>query len=171
MVEQRKNKEIPFRKYEEECASVVKNILLGVQYIHDTHEIIHRDIKPGNILLKHRNDISSLKICDFGLANKVGIGLFDQNYEKVGTIIYQAPEQMNEAPSYGKAVDVWATGMIMYELLTKGGHPMLGRDIYKSVVMTVNEYKNVMNKDPVDFKISKHLKHVSKMAKSLLKNL
>lgn len=169
--DQREIKNQSIEKYEEQCGKIIKNILLGIQYIHDSHEIIHRDIKPGNILFLHKNDINSLKICDFGLANKVGIGLFDQNYEKVGTIMYQAPEQMNESPYYSKPIDIWATGMIMYEMLSRGGHPILGKDIYQNVLMTVNEYKETMNNDEVKFKITKHLKHVSKLAKSLLKNL
>ena len=41
--------------YEEEWAMIVKQILLGLQYIHDKHELIHRDIKPGNILFHCKN--------------------------------------------------------------------------------------------------------------------
>ena len=43
-----------------------------------------------------------IKIADFGLANKVGVGFNDQNSDKVGTTIYEAPEQINGV-SYGKA--------------------------------------------------------------------
>jgi serine/threonine protein kinase len=127
--------------YEEKWALIIKNILVGVQYIHDKHEMLHRDIKPGNILFLHKDDLNSLEIWDFGLANNVGIGLFDQNYEKVGTIMYQAPELINETPSYGKAADIWAVGMILYELLSKGGHPILGKDIHHNLRMTVEDYK------------------------------
>lgn len=162
---------LSIEEYEEEWSKIIKNVLLGLQYIHDTYEIIHRDIKPGNILFLHKNDISSLKIWDFGLATKVGSGLFDQNYEKVGTIMYQAPEQMIDTSYYSKPIDIWAAGMIMYELLSKGGHPILGKDIYKNLTMTVNDYKNAMKNNESCFKITKRLKSISKMAKSLLKFL
>ena len=133
--------------------------------------MIHRDIKPGNILFMHKNDISSLKICDLGLATNLGTGLFDQNYEQVGTLMYQSPEQMNESPSYGKPVDIWAIGMIMYELLTKGGHPLLGELIHKEVVLSADAYKDIMINNTSKFVIMKNLKSVSKHAKSLIKNL
>lgn len=47
--------------------------------------------------------------------------------------MYQAPELINESPSYGKASDIWGVGMVLYELLSKGGHPILGKDIHKNV--------------------------------------
>lgn len=105
------------------------------------------------------------------MANKVGTGLFDQNYENVGTIMYQAPEQMSETPSYGKAADMWAVGMIMYELLSKGGHPILGEDIHQHIRLTVDQYKEKMNKNQVKLKYPRSFKNMSKLAKNLLKNL
>ena len=51
---------------------------------------------------------------------------------------------MNDT-SYGKAVDMWATGMIMYELLTKGGHPFLGDNIHQFDKMKIDEYKQMLN--------------------------
>jgi calcium/calmodulin-dependent protein kinase I len=168
---QRSKKTVTQKEYEEKCALIIKNIFRGVSYIHDSHEMIHRDLKPGNILFGNKDDLTSVKICDFGLANKMGTGLFDQNYEKVGTLMYQAPEQMNEMPSYGKPVDVWAVGMIMYELLTKGGHPMLGIDIHQNVLMTVFEYKEHMINNPDQFNILNNIKQASRLAKNLLKRL
>lgn len=157
--------------YEEKWSLIIKNILLGVQYIHDQYEMLHRDIKPGNIIFLRKDDLSSLKVWDFGLANNVGIGLFDQNYEKVGTIMYQAPELIDESPSYGKASDIWSVGMILYELLSKGGHPILGKDIHKKVGMKVEEYKEKVMKNQIKFKFTKNMRNISKLAKNLLKNL
>ena len=88
----------------------------------------------------------------------------------MGTIIYQAPEQMSDA-SYGKAVDLWATGMIMYELLTKGGHPFIGDDIHKFERIKIEEYRQLLSSKWNKFKASKSIKHISKLAKHLLNNL
>ena len=106
------------------------------------------------------------------MANKVGTGLFDQNYENVGTIMYQAPEQMDDTHSYGKAADLWTVGMIIYEMISKGGHPILGEDIHANIKMTVDEYKEIMNKNQVKFKVTKRIRsYVTKLGKHLIKNL
>lgn len=133
--------------------------------------MIHRDLKPANILFLRKNDLTSVRICDFGLANKVGIGLFDQNYENVGTIMYQAPEQMDESHSYAKAADLWAVGMIMYEMITQGGHPVLGKDIHRSIKITISDYKKRMDKYDVNQDESQRFKNVSYLAKNLIENL
>ena len=44
-----------YKNHESECAEIVKEILSGLKYIHEEHELIHRDIKPGNILLTKSN--------------------------------------------------------------------------------------------------------------------
>ena len=171
IIRQQRSKVKDTQKHEEDCAKIVKHILLGVQYIHYNHEIIHRDLKPGNILFKKNNDLSSLKIWDFGLANTVGVGFFDQNSEKVGTVIYQAPEQM-QSISYGKAVDIWAVGMIMYELLTKGGHPELGDNIHEKVDMSIEDYIELITNIDSSYKIAgKLIKNFSKLSKNLIRNL
>ena len=71
---------------------VVRNILEGVNYIHE-RDYIHRDLKPENILLKDRHGLD-IKIVDFGLsAGMHKVMNFDQLDEKIGTLIYMAPEQ------------------------------------------------------------------------------
>ena len=170
IIRSQKSKSKDIERHEEDCAKILKHILQGVQYIHYNHEIIHRDLKPGNILFKN-DDLSSVKIWDFGLANTVGVGFFDQNSEKVGTVIYQAPEQM-QSISYGKAVDIWAVGMIMYELLTKGGHPELGDNIHEKVDMSIEDYIDLITNIDSSYKIAGRLiKNFSKLAKNLMRNL
>lgn len=111
--------------------------------MHDKHDLIHRDLKPSNILFLYKNDLDSLKICDFGLTSKVGVGFYDQNDDNAGTLIYQPPEQI-KSTSYGKKVDIWSIGLIMYETLTKGGHPELGSNFYSSMDMSMEEFKAMM---------------------------
>jgi serine/threonine protein kinase len=114
--------------------------------------------------------LNSLKICDFGLASEVGVGFFDQNDDNAGTMIYQPPEQY-KSTQYGKKVDIWSTGMIMYELLTKGGHPILGDDFYNKLERSIEEFRNIMNTISPSEKIVKKNKNYSDLALKLMENL
>lgn len=96
--------------------SFLYQILCGLKYIHSA-DVIHRDLKPGNILCTiHGN----LKICDFGLARGVSPQFFQgrtvshiTNY--VATRWYRAPELILSHKNYSKAIDMWAVGCILAE--------------------------------------------------------
>ena len=91
-------------------------IINALYYLYENN-IIHRDIKPKNILLK--NNKKDLVICDFGFAR------IKTNFKRVHTIcgspLYMAPELLDEK-SYTEIVDIWAIGMILYEMIY-GQHP------------------------------------------------
>ncbi|XP_050457647.1 serine/threonine-protein kinase NLK [Cataglyphis hispanica] len=90
-------------------------ILRGLKYLHSAR-ILHRDIKPGNLLV---NSNCVLKICDFGLAR---VAEPDQNVhmtQEVVTQYYRAPEILMGARHYTAAVDVWSVGCIFGELLRR----------------------------------------------------
>lgn len=90
-------------------------ILCGLKYIHSA-DVIHRDLKPGNILCTISGQ---LKICDFGLARGVSPKYTNKftnhitNY--VATRWYRAPELMLSYGKYTKAIDLWAVGCILAE--------------------------------------------------------
>jgi serine/threonine protein kinase len=94
-----------------------RQILQGIVYCH-TRGVIHRDLKPQNVLVSvvsYRNDSFILKIADFGLAR-----LFHPNFSEytreVLTLWYRAPEVLLGSTNYDFGVDVWSAGCILYEL-------------------------------------------------------
>jgi calcium/calmodulin-dependent protein kinase I len=101
---------------EKEARDTVRVICEGIKYCHD-RGIVHRDLKPENLLMASVDDDANVKIADFGFATRaVGASLT----VACGTPGYVAPELVSNKP-YGKAVDMWAIGVITYCLL--GGYP------------------------------------------------
>lgn len=96
-------------------------ICCGLKYIHSA-DVIHRDLKPGNILVTSQG---CLKICDFGLARGINSRYMNHNHKSsnitnyVATRWYRAPELILSRKPYGKAVDIWAIGCIFAELYSR----------------------------------------------------
>ena len=116
------------------AASLASDIANGLYQIHQKN-FIHRDLKPENILI-HENVLSDgtypedpqeryvAKITDFGLSAEVHSNIFNNNgnvNEVMGTILYMAPEQ-GTGQRYGKRIDMWAMGIMVFQMLT-GKHP------------------------------------------------
>ncbi len=77
--------------------------------------ILHRDIKPGNILITRDNKV---KVTDFGLAKLEGEARITGEGQFVGTIMYSSPEQLRSAATVGRSSDVYSFGAVMYQMLT-----------------------------------------------------
>ncbi|KAI5619318.1 nemo-like kinase, type 1 [Silurus asotus] len=88
-------------------------ILRGLKYLHSAG-ILHRDIKPGNLLV---NSNCLLKICDFGLARVEEPDSSRHMTQEVVTQYYRAPEVLMGSRHYGSAIDIWSVGCIFAELL------------------------------------------------------
>lgn len=104
---------------EVEASVIIGRLLSAVEYLH-IKQICHRDIKPENIMLNNFNDLTSLKLIDFGLSAQHFDSLENSDY--CGTLLYMAPEQI-EKKLYSKTVDIWSIGVIMFMLLNQGKHP------------------------------------------------
>jgi hypothetical protein len=96
-------------------------IAAGVAYLHD-HGIVHRDLKPGNIFC----DEGLVKVGDYGLSKFISCSRRSGHTESIGTVHYMAPEVAHGR--YGKELDIYALGAILYELLT-GRVPFDGESV------------------------------------------
>jgi len=100
-----------------EAKKIIWQMLKACDFMH-SHNIVHRDFKPENMLLS-RNGV--LKICDFGFARQLlqtDVVQGTPLTEYVSTRWYRAPELLVGLPNYTNAVDVWAIGCIFVELVT-----------------------------------------------------
>ena len=104
--------------------SLMAKVARAVHYVHE-HKIVHRDLKPGNILVEN-ND--KPLVSDFGLAKWLeGEADLTQPGGRLGTTPYMAPEQFASSDIRPRPpIDIWALGVILYELLT-GKKPFSGR--------------------------------------------
>lgn len=85
-------------------------VLTGLQYLHQTHKIMHRDVKPSNILV---NSCGDIKLCDFGVSAQL-INSIANSF--VGTRSYMAPERLTGQSHYTVKSDVWSLGITFLEL-------------------------------------------------------
>jgi serine/threonine protein kinase len=108
-----------------EALAIVPRICDALQYAHDSG-IVHRDIKPENILLDRQGNV---KIADFGLAKLVGpepellpnasaVSGFTEVGKLMGTPAYMAPEQIDHPSGVDHRTDIYALGVIFYQMLT-----------------------------------------------------
>lgn len=104
------------RLTEPEARSVFLQLLGAIKYLHDRN-ITHRDLKPENIMMCDPQGWK-IKVTDFGLAKLVGENRFLSTL--CGTPNYVAPEVLHPVAkerAYGKAVDMWSLGVILYIML------------------------------------------------------
>ena len=92
-----------------------RQILLALKVCTEQN-LMHRDLKPANILLTPQNIV---KLCDFGLAKKVELNPKKAQTCQVITIWYRPPELLLGTSHYGTEIDVWSSGCILYEMITR----------------------------------------------------
>ncbi|XP_046993264.1 calcium/calmodulin-dependent protein kinase type II alpha chain isoform X14 [Schistocerca americana] len=103
---------------EADASHCIQQILESVNHCHQ-NGVVHRDLKPENLLLASKQKGAAVKLADFGLAIEVQ-GEQQAWFGFAGTPGYLSPEVLKKEP-YGKPVDIWACGVILYILLV--GYP------------------------------------------------
>lgn len=128
------------------ACNIVYQACLGLDAAHMAG-IVHRDVKPENLFVTDAGDGTDLvKVLDFGIAK---LRLPDASAvtgsgASMGTFFYMSPEQIRDAGKVDQRTDIWALGVVLYELLT-GKKPFDGADALQVIYRIVNE-----NPEPVD---------------------
>ena len=107
-------------KFSESMAkNIFKQLILTIKYLHNMN-IVHRDIKPDNILLELDNTI---KLCDFGVSKQVKKGQLLT--DSCGTPAFIAPEILKDHPYDPYLTDIWSSGVVLY-IIVSGFFPFRG---------------------------------------------
>ncbi|XP_060719317.1 serine/threonine-protein kinase 36 isoform X2 [Tachysurus vachellii] len=141
---------------ESQVREIACQLVSALYYLH-SHRILHRDMKPQNILLGKGGVV---KLCDFGFARAMSVSTLVLTSIK-GTPLYMSPELVEEKP-YDHTADLWSLGCILYELHT-GAPPFYTNSIFHLVRLIVKDpvkwpenmsqgcmsfLKGLLNKDP-----------------------
>jgi serine/threonine-protein kinase len=126
-------------------SDAVDLLLQACEAIAEAHSmgIVHRDLKPANLFLTMRADGSPcVKVLDFGISKATGFGSkSDSSLTKtsgmMGSPLYMSPEQLNSARDVDTRTDLWALGVILFEMLT-GKQPFYAEDLPQLIVQILN---------------------------------
>ena len=123
-----------FRPNFQQCLKILYEVALGLEHAH-SRKIVHRDIKPDNILI---TEDGAIKITDFGLARTLTVDKgFTNTGEAVGTPYYMAPEQIQGEAVDGRA-DIYSFAILSYELVT-GRRPFESDDWFKLAALHIQQ--------------------------------
>ncbi|KAJ8347782.1 hypothetical protein SKAU_G00263710 [Synaphobranchus kaupii] len=117
---------------ETQVREIACQLVSALYYLH-SHRILHRDMKPQNILLGKGGVV---KLCDFGFARAMSVSTLVLTSIK-GTPLYMSPELVEEKP-YDHTADLWSLGCILYELHT-GAPPFYTNSIFQLVQLIVKD--------------------------------
>ncbi|KAF9577664.1 hypothetical protein BGW38_006987, partial [Lunasporangiospora selenospora] len=111
---------------DEECRDVFQQMVLGIEYLHE-HDIVHKDIKPDNLL---RSSDGTVKIVDFGVSEMFDKKGSDMTKKSAGSPAFMAPEQCraDHGEFSGRASDVWSMGVTLF-CLRYGRLPFISTSI------------------------------------------
>jgi len=118
------------------CGAIAASAVKALHYLKEEHNVIHRDVKPSNILI---NEKGQIKLCDFGISGR----LIDSiaKTRAAGCIPYMSPERIEMESSYDVRADVWSLGITLFELAT-------GRSPYAECSTDFDILARVVKDDP-----------------------
>lgn len=145
---------------EEEKIDATYQIISGIVYLH-SRGIIHRDIKPDNILVYQDDETFTIKISDFGLAMTYGCVIPEGFSKRVYTLPYRAPEIMRNQ-EYTEKADIWALGSTLFELFVNRGKLFWNKTITNNedalvlidTILDTNDHLRMMREEYVPSEIS-----------------
>ena len=126
------------------ASTVAEYVLQAAQGLAEAHAngLVHRDLKPGNLFVVRRPSGRPLvKVLDFGIAKSTGANpdfSVTQTTSMMGSPGYMSPEQARSSKDVDARADIWALGVVMYELIT-GRAPFLGESITELALKVVTE--------------------------------
>ncbi|KAJ7967687.1 Calcium-dependent protein kinase [Quillaja saponaria] len=144
-------------QYSERAAATICRDIVNIVHICLFMGVMHRDLKPENFLLSSMDETAALKATDFGLSVFIEEGKVYRDI--VGSSYYVAPEVLQH--SYGKEIDIWSAGVMLYILLS-GGPPFWAEN-EKGI------FESVLN-DEIDFE-TQPWPSISEGAKDLVKKM
>ncbi|XP_073705012.1 probable serine/threonine-protein kinase irlD [Garra rufa] len=146
--EEQKDKDSALRR-------IVEEILLGLQVLHHAG-VIHRDIKPGNVLI---DSGKTARLADFGLSRKLEEGRSTVHTARAGTLGWEATEILKENSGYKTSSDIQVAGMLVYYILSDGKHPfgdMKDREEnIKKGQHSLEDLQDIVAKDLIEWMINK----------------
>ncbi|HZV79793.1 MAG TPA: protein kinase [Candidatus Binatus sp.] len=119
-----------------QATDLVQQLVAALKFAHD-HDVVHRDIKPGNVIV---GEDGVVKVTDFGLARRMSdVGNLSQSSEIVGTVAYLPPERFM-GKTGDRSSDLYSVGVLLYELVT-GTLPFVeaSEDLVSTMIAHVNE--------------------------------
>ena len=135
--------------------ALLPQVASALDYAHE-EGVIHRDIKPGNILVSGPPEKPIAKLVDFGLAKVTNTRITQPNYF-IGTPSYTSPEQIKGGKLDYRS-DLYALGTVAYEMLmgrlpfdSDNVHTMLYQIVYKEPELDLSRFKNLMNTEKIAF--------------------
>ncbi|GLT83267.1 hypothetical protein SLE2022_015660 [Rubroshorea leprosula] len=143
--------------YSERAAAEICRSIVNVVHICHFMGVMHRDLKPENFLLSSKDSGAMLKATDFGLSFFIEEGMV--HHDIVGSAYYVAPEVLQR--SYGKEIDIWSAGVILYILLS--GVPPFWAETERGIF-------DAILKGEIDFR-SDPWPRISESAKDLVKKM
>ncbi|KAI9264389.1 kinase-like domain-containing protein [Phascolomyces articulosus] len=117
---------------EDVLAKITTSMVKGLKFLKDELSIIHRDVKPTNVLVNSRGQV---KLCDFGVSGQLDRSLAKTN---IGCQSYMAPERIRAANTYTVSSDVWSLGLSLVEM-AGGKYPYKYDNMFAQLKAIVDE--------------------------------